>query len=225
MLESIEKVMDKEPPDDAVQRALNATPFMAEYRKKVALSFAGVIGALLCMGIFYITAKRIKPPELMFISSGNQVYKIEALPLPMQTREGVQAWVREAIQKTYTFDFLNLGDQLTAAKPYFTPDAWSLFKQVVQNSELVKQAEKNRLQVGVVLQTDPVFAGTAINATGEFAWKVVVPITISFTGDIPTQSQNVVIRATVIRVPTTENPKGLGIVQMTAEPMSSSAAR
>lgn len=216
MLAPIEKMLDRAPDLDSVQAAMDEVPFMREYRNRIGLIALSLLLAFISLGVFYVLAKRISPPALFFISATGQATLISSMPLPNQSREAVKDWAREAIQKAYTIDFLNSDKALASAEPYFTQDAWPLFKSSVSKSPLVAEVKKNKLSVSVVAKTDPLIETAAADRGAEFAWKLIVPVTISFSGDATTKTQESVIRVTVVRVPTTENPKGLGVLQMVA---------
>lgn len=215
MFNRIEKMLDREPEFDEAQAALDAEPFMAQYRTKVGLTALSILLALVSLGVFYIVAKKVKPPELYFISTAGQLDKIQVDMYPNQSQEAVKDWAREAMQKSFTLDFLSLDNALASAEPYFTQDAWPVFYQTTQSSPLVKEIMKNKVSSSIVAKTDPIIESSALVNGTEFAWRLIIPATMSFSGDAATKTQDVVIRITVVRVPTTENPKGLGVLQMT----------
>lgn len=228
IFEKIEKALDKAPPNDDVQKKLDSTPFLIEYKKKIALSALAIVLAFISLLAFYLMAKNMRPPNLVLASyqrnpavgaTGGMWAQQAVTPmlLPNQSQESVKAWARETVQKVYTFDFKNMNDQLGSAQPYFTPDGWDAFKKVFKFSELFKTVEKNRLSVAVTPTAQPIMGPVAATkGAGEYAWKVICPVTISFSGDTPTKNIDMVLTVTVIRVPTTENPKGLGVLQLVA---------
>ena len=220
MFESIEKALDREPPQDETQQQLDAEPFMREYRKKIGLTVLSIALAFAGMSGLYLAAQRIQPPPLVLLDAKGQAIELEAMTLPNQSREAVKDWAREAIQKTYTFDFSSTNQDFHGARQYFTSDAWEVFKKTFVTSKLVADVNKNKLTVSVVLHDDPIIEGVMQSKKeGEVAWKVLAPVTMSFSGDAPTETKTMLVRVTIVRVPTTENPKGLGVLQMTSGPM------
>jgi intracellular multiplication protein IcmL len=139
--------------------------------------------------------------------------------LPNQSHEAIKDWARETVQKTYNFNFSNFDANLATAKPYFTDDAWDVYTQAFLKSDLVKAVKRDKMTVSVVVKEDPIIETTASGKGGEFAWKLILPVTLSFSGDVPTESKDLVMRVTVVRVPTVDNPKGLGVVQMSSASM------
>lgn len=225
MFESIERAMDREPEADGIQNELDAMPFMKEYRNKIGLIGLSLLLAFVGLCVFYVLTKRIKPPELFFLGPKEEITSMIGMELPNQSRDAVKDWAREAVQKAYTFDFLNGEKELAAAEPYFTIDAWPKFKSSMSGSDLLRQVQKDKLSVSVVAQTAPIIYDSARDNGSEFAWKVLIPVTISFSGDAVTKTDNLLVRVTVVRVPTTENPKGLGVLQMQSGPLPYSAGK
>jgi intracellular multiplication protein IcmL len=219
MFKKIEEMMDRVPERDEVQDMLDAEPFMNEYKSKIGLIAFSIILAAISAIIFYVVGKKMSPPELFFVTAEGKSIQVAPMSLPNESREAVKDLAREAIQKSYTFDFLKIDQQLLAAQPYYTIDAWGVFKDSMLSSSLVKQVKKNKFTVSVVAKEEPIIDSAAQKAGAEFAWKLLVPITISFSGDSPTETQDLLVRITVVRVPTTENPKGLGVLQMVAGPL------
>jgi intracellular multiplication protein IcmL len=220
MFESIEKALDRKPPEDETQALLDAEPFMVEYRNKIGLTALSIALAFLGLGGLYLSAQHMRPPALVLLDDQGRQSQLQTMPLPNQSREAVKDWAREAIQKTYTFDFTLVDKEFAGARQYFTPEAWELFKTTFGGSELVADVRKDKLTVSVVLHEDPmVESSIRSKGDGEVAWKVLAPVTMSFSGDAPTQTKTMLVRLTVVRVPTTENPKGLGVQQMTAGPL------
>lgn len=230
MFEKIERALDKPAPDDDVQRKLESAEPMADYRKKVALSAVGIGLALASLAGFYVFAKNMPPPQLKLASvapagsaSGAagqwRVDSLSPMMLPNQSHSTIQGWSREVVQKVYTFDFLHFNEQIGGARDYFTPDGWEVFAKVFKNSELLKTVQTNKLSVTVTPTAEPLINGSAKDSGGrEYAWKAIVPVIVSFSGDTPTQSQEMNMHITIVRVPTTENPRGLGVVQLMARP-------
>lgn len=219
MLTSIEKALDKEPEDDHIQRSLDATPFLVEYKNKLGLIAISFLLAFICIGIFYVSSKKIVPPNLIFLYENGKYTAISSMSLPNQSHEAIKDWAREAVQKTYNFNFSNFDSNLASAKIYFTDDAWDVYTNAFLKSDIVKAVKRDKMTVSVVVKEDPIIETTAAGRGGEFAWKLILPVTLSFSGDIPTEARDLVMRITVVRVPTVDNPKGLGVVQMSSSPM------
>lgn len=216
-MKSVEQLMDKAPPQDDVQAKMEAIPFLDEYRSKVGWIGTGLCLALLSLLIFYVSARNIEPPGVFILLAPGQGGQAQPMRLPNQSLATIQGWSREVVQKTYTFDFLNYRQQLGGARKYFTPEGWQAFEKAFLASELVKSVEKNKLSVSVTPTADPVVQPPIKLKGSEFAWRVAVPVVVSFSGDTPTQSQQMVMQVLVIRVPTIDNPKGLGVQQLLAK--------
>ncbi len=216
MLESIEKKLDHDLPQDDVQRQLDKMPDIASIRKKMALSFVGIALAIACLGILFVFASKMEPPKVFVTFPSGESKQIRAMAWPVQSGKSVESWAVDAVQKIYTFDFLKAEEQLTAAQPFFTAEGWDSFTRALEASPLMKTVEENKLAVSVTPIKPPIIEATAGTGGNEFAWRVVFPVMVSFTGDTPTKNQYMLMRVLIVRVPTTENPRGLGVQQLLA---------
>lgn len=214
MFREIESMLDRAPDADEVQERLDAEPFMQEYKKKIGMIAFSILLATLSCAVFYVVGKKMTPPAVVLVAADGKTMQLAPDLLPNQSREAVKDLAREAIQRSYTFDFLKIEEQLLSAQPYFTIDAWKIFKASMLSSSLVKEVKKNKFTVSVVAREDPIIETSAKEGGAEFAWKLLVPITMSFSGDAPTRTEDMLVRITVVRVPTTENAKGMGVLQI-----------
>lgn len=214
MLKEIEKRMDHEPPNDDVQRQLEKLPDIAKIKSKIGLSFLGVMLAGIALAILFVSSKDIKPPKVFLTFPSGESRQVAPLVWPVQSGASIESWALDTVKKVYTFDFLHAEEQLAEARPFFTAEGWDSFTAAMESSDLMATVEKNLLTVAVTPLKPPIIESTAGGGGGEFAWRVIVPVMVSFTGDTPTQSKYMLMRVLVVRVPTTENPRGLGVQQL-----------
>ena len=214
LLEKIEQMMDKLPPADEVQCLLDKEPFMLEYKNKIGLIF--LVTCLLCgsLLVFYLSAKSIKPPPVLIVDANKD--QTGAIPsfMPNQSGITIQRWALEVVQKIYTIDFLHMNEQLADSEEYFTPEAWESYKKTIASADLYKSIKKNKFSMAVVPTEAPLIEKVRRAKDGGIEWVVLIPVMLSFKGDIPAESQAWTIKVVVARLPTTATPKGLGIKSM-----------
>lgn len=212
--------------DDEIQRILEKEPEVIDLEKKIKVIFISICFALLSMIAFFITAKQVRAPDVIFVNESLISTGLRGLHYPIQSKYVIRKWTGNAVRKMYTFNFLQYTNQLQEIKPFFTEDGWESFKVAFNNSDLKRKMTENFMDVSVTLKEEPYLLG-GLNGvafdkkTGEeFAWKVVVPVTIAFTANGgKSVFENKLLEITVIRVPTTENPFGLGIVRVQPKDM------
>ncbi len=217
---TIEKLLEHPLPEDDIQRSLEKEPLLQEYRKKMLWILFSLLASFVSIGYYYVKMKDFQPPKVHIVNDELKVVSTTAMRLPSQSTQTVQLWAREAVQKVYTFDFLNYETQLGGARAYFTNEGWDAYKGYFLESSLLKTVKENKLSVAVTPIAKPIIEGRIrTKADGEFAWKVIVPVVVTFSGDTPQKAEYKNVKVLILRTPTTENPKGLGVQQMRAEPL------
>lgn len=120
-------------------------------------------------------------------------------------------WANQAAVASYTYDFSNYETQLALARPYFTNTGWTLYRNSIQN--LLNSIAKNKLSV-----TSVVTAPSVISNSGQYpglgmAWRIQIPFLVGYEGAENVTMQRFTVTLTIVRVPTTQNPAGIGIDQ------------
>lgn len=215
ILERLEKMMDRPAPDDDIQFWLEKDPFLKDYKAKIGVIFGAVCILGLSMLLFYVSAKTIRAPQVQLVTKdGDRVSYLPGFG-PNTSTVTIQRWALEVVQKIYTFNFLEMDEQLAGAEEYFTSAAWSKFKDMVATGDLYKSVRKNRLIMEVVPTETPTVQSVRRMNSGTIEWTVLIPVMLNFKGDIPTESQSWTMQVVVQSLPTTEHPKGLGIKSLT----------
>lgn len=119
----------------------------------------------------------------------------------------------KAATLAYTFDLANYNQQIQLARPYFTERGWQAYLQSAQRV-IQTVVERQLLVYGVVSGTPVVSNEGPLPDTG-YTWRVQIPFLVTYVagevGAVSTRNYYVVV--TLIRVPTTTNPQGIGIDQ------------
>lgn len=211
ILAKFERMMDRPAPDDDIQFWLEKEPFLKEYKAKIGIIFAAVCVLAFSLLVFYVSAKTIRAPQVQLVTKdGDRVSYLPGFG-PNTSAVTIQRWALEAVQKIYTFDFYHMDEQLGGADEYFTPAAWSKFKDMVATAELYKSVRKNKLMVEVVPVETPTIQMVRRSESGLIEWTVLIPVMLNFKGDISTESQSWTMQVVIQSMATTDHPKGLGI--------------
>ena len=125
--------------------------------------------------------------------------------------ETIIRFASQAAVGAYTYDFNDAAKRLSQLQPYFTPAGWSGFKSAAANS--IKAVQKSKVLVNAVVAEPPVISNEGELPDTGFTWRVQVPLLVSYTGGDQVKKTRHVVVLTLVRIPTTENPQGLGIAQ------------
>lgn len=162
------------------------------------------------------TAWTTRPQPQYFLVQDGRVLENIPVKQPIGNSAQVSSWLSGELRSIFSFDFVHYKEQLESHKTSFTPQGWDAFLRALQDSKFIQSVRENRQVVSATPTSAPrVIAEGELG--GRYAWKIEQDFVFTFYAGPRTQSQNVMISATIVRVPTSENPAGLGIHQLIQE--------
>ena len=171
-----------------------------------------LVFALLAMAGVVIHILNNRPEPVFYAKDpDNKTMLLTGTSQPNLLPDTIIRFASKAAVLAYTYDFAHYEAQLAAVKPYFTKSGWDAFNSKLANQ--IQDVRTKRLFVNGVVVGTPV-----INNQGElpdrgYVWRVVIPFLITFQSASETSKSNYTIEVSVVHVPTTDNPQGIGIDQ------------
>lgn len=120
-------------------------------------------------------------------------------------------WASKAAVAAYTFDFVNYNKEIAGARPYFTPVGWVDYQDSV--SSLISDIAQKQLFVNGVVSGPPIIANEGDIGRNKYGWRVQLPFLVTYQSSEKTSRQDFIVLMTIMKVPTNENPTGIGIDQ------------
>lgn len=111
----------------------------------------------------------------------------------------------------YTFRFNSAMEQISQVRPFFTKTGWDAFQLSAQS--LVKYVVENRLMVSGVVVGTPVISNQGELPGLGYVWRIQIPFLVSFQTENRVSKRRYMISISIVRVPTSINPQGIGIEQ------------
>lgn len=120
-------------------------------------------------------------------------------------------WASKAAVAAYTFDFARYNQQVALARPYFTDSGWRDYQSSI--SGVIGTIVQNQLFASSVVSGPPVISNQGDLPGHGYTWRIQIPflVTYNVSEELIVRSYTVVV--TVVKIPTTENPTGVGIDQ------------
>jgi len=169
-----------------------------------------IIVLILVTVVMYQIFNRPLPPYAA-ISPKNQRMELTASYEPNLVTSTLLNWASKAAVAAYTFDFANYKKQIEMARPYFTEAGWADYQASV--AKLIETITQNQLFVNGVVTGAPVISNQGMLPGHGYTWRIQIPFLVSYLSSGPTESANYTVVMTVVKVPTTQNPAGIGIDQ------------
>ncbi len=200
--------------DDALQLVKLRNNFYRDnYRRVVmVLLVMVVINIILCGVIFYQLNSRQEPRYFATTADG-RVIALYPLSEPVVTKSSLLDWASQAVIATFNFDYVNYRKKLQEASSYYTPSGWRAFEAELQSTKNLDTVRAQKLIASAVVTGQPVIVDERV-INGRYAWRIQMPILITYESSSQSYQQPVTITLVVTRVSTLQTPKGIAIAQL-----------
>lgn len=204
--------------NDALERIFLRNIF---YRKKY--HFALVVYSL-SLGVIIVLAGMlyylIKHPEhpLYFATDGvGRLVQDIVTQQPNMSLADVERWTIEAVEKSYSYDFVNYRSELQNAQKYFTQYGWRNYMRSLEASNNLLALTRRKMVVVAKVTAAPTLL-TQGSLGGSYAWKFQMPLLVTYlTPPYSNESKYtnpLLITVIVQRQNILTSYKGLGVVQL-----------
>ena len=203
--------------EEAIAAVLARNAYVREkhyFLMRLVLVLAGLLSLSVVGNVLLAT----RAPENKYFLSDveGKIREIVPLDRPVESLPVISAWVANAVSQSLTFSFANYRQEFANARQHFTPQGWAEFERALIDSGLLRIVRENMYVTTAVPSGAPVLSQQGL-MNGRYAWRFQIPMVVSYESAAQRMGQNMMVTVTVIRVPETENPRGLGIVQIVAQ--------
>lgn len=142
----------------------------------------------------------------------------EVVPLerPIQATHEVINWATDSIMQAFTLSFANYETQLADYRHLFTDTGWRGFREALERNRIIDTVVANQLVTSAAASGAPVVVSQGVGENGRYAWRIQLPIVMSYESASGRSNQAFMVEALIVRRPEIENPRGLGIGQIVA---------
>lgn len=186
----------------------------------LALGMLGLVLVVIGILIFVLVYLTKNPSQPLYFATDTVGRLIQITPVdrPNMTQDELNAWVVEAVQAAYSYDYLNYRAELQGAQKYFSNYGWSKYMQALQASNNLNGIiQRQWIALAKVIDTPKVVTEGMLG--GAYAWKFQISLLVTYLRppayDMATmRADPLQISVIVQRQPILQSYKGLGIVQM-----------
>jgi intracellular multiplication protein IcmL len=191
------------------------------YRRLYHLALATLIQMLIVIGLlsgmlFYLI---MNPPKPIYFATDPMSRLIEVVPVdrPNMTLKEVSDWVVDAVQSTYSYNYINYRTELQNAQKYFTNYGWrNYMKALTASRNIVGLTNRQMIISASVIDTPKVIREGSLS--GSYAYRMTMPLLVTYSlppYDSKSKFSNALqIDVLVERMPILQSYKGLGVLQM-----------
>jgi len=156
-------------------------------------------------------------PKYFATSLSGRITPLFPLNEPNQSDAAVLQWANQAAIAAFSYNFVNYRTELQASSGFFTAEGWDQFLQALQDSNNLLAVKAKKLIVSAVATRAPVILQKGV-LNGRFAWRVQMPLLVTYQSANEFSQQNNVVTVLISRVSTLNSPRGIGISQFVVAP-------
>lgn len=197
--------------------ALRNTFYRDGQRKLIIVLLVSMLGNFLLAGILAYLLSHPPLPKYFATSINGRITPLFPLNEPNQSDPAVLQWANTAAIAAFSFNFVNYKSELQASSAFFTPEGWDQFLTALTQSNNLDAVKAKKLIVSAVATRAPIILQKGI-LNGKYAWRVQMPILVTYQSASDFSQQNNVVTMLITRISTLNSPRGIGISQFIAVP-------
>jgi intracellular multiplication protein IcmL len=170
-----------------------------------------IVLLLVTASIVFVQVFNRPLPAYYAVQPNGQKMLLEPNMTPSLIAPTIIRFASKAATIAYTFDFVHYEEQITAARSYFTDRGWQEFNGSI--NRLLSTIVERQLSVTGVVSGTPVITNEGPLPGVDYAWRIQIPFLVTYQSADTTAKRNNVVTVTIVRVPTSVNPQGIGIDQ------------
>ena|SRR3990167_8953272 len=180
------------------------------YRRAcIALLLVFLLNCVIAGTILY---KWVYPPQPAYFATTADGRMIMLHPLsdPSVPDNFVVQWATAAVQQTFSLDYVHWRQQLQEASNNFTPGGWKDFLTSLQSSNDLKTLIQLNMVSNITVTGSPQILEKAV-VGGHYAWKIDMPVLLTFYGKEHTLDMPMDVILIVVRMPVQDYPQRIAI--------------
>lgn len=181
----------------------------------IAILEALIIVGLIMTLIVYISTS--KPEDRYFATTADgRIMQLLPLEQPNMTPAALMSWVAQAATEVMTFGYHDYQRRFQEAARHFTKPGWESFTAAMQKARIMDSVQAAKQVVTASPRSAPVIVQQGV-MNGHYRWVLQMPIQVRYQSSTGSgRVENLRLNLVVERVPSLENPNGVGIAQWIA---------
>ena len=170
-----------------------------------------IIVVLILTFIVYMNAAKSQDRYFATTADG-RIMQLVPLDRPNMSTSALMSWAAQSAVEVMTFGFHDYQRRMQNSSRNFTRHGWETFTNALQKSRIMESVEAGQQVVTAQPRSAPILREESIR-NGKYRWVVDLPLSVSYKYGTASRNDNLLLRMVVERVPSLENPNGVGIEQ------------
>lgn len=182
---------------------------------RINLIMIFTVVALLALNATLVWMYAKKERSYFAMAANGTLLEMKPLSEPSVSENRMLQIVGDAATCVFTYDYVNFRDQLGLCKPRFSSDGWTKFTSELSQSKIINLVTNERLVLTATRINSPVLVDQGL-INGVLAWKIEVPVRVTFTGRQSKTAEDYLVNITATRASQTDHPDGVAITSFVA---------
>ena len=189
-------------------------------RKIMIVLLCSIVSNFILAGMLFFIVTHPPAPKYFATSISGRITPLVPLSEPNQTDSAIAQWANQAAIAAFSYNFVNYRTELQASSGFFTDEGWSQFLAALEASNNLVAVKSKKMVVSAVATTAPVILKKGL-LNGVYAWRVQMPLLVTFQSASEFVQQNNVVTMLISRISTLNSYRGIGISQFVVSPAGS----
>jgi intracellular multiplication protein IcmL len=189
----------------------NTETYRTGFKNLLALvKFMGF--AILCLTfMLYYYIKNNPRQDLYYAQTPQgQTLRMNALSEPNMNNEAILAWAAQAVTDVLTFGFHDYNKRFEQTHKNFSPEGWTSFLTSITKSNFLGIVEEKKQILTTILSAPPELKWFGVTE-GRQTWVVQMNYVMKTRAGGSSSSRKGGVLLWIVKMPTEQNPMGLGI--------------
>ena len=181
---------------------------------RIVIAESIIIVVLILTFIVYMNASKSQDRYFATTADG-RIMQLVPLDRPNMVTSALLSWAAQSAVEVMTFGFHDYQRRMQNASRNFTRHGWETFTSALQKSRIMESIDVGQQVVTAHPRSTPILKEESIR-NGKYRWVVDLPLNVSYQSGNATRHDSLMLRMVIERVPSLENPNGVGIEQWIA---------
>lgn len=211
---------DKKKNNGALELVILRNAFYRDnyHRALIGLLLLIAVNVLLAGAVIYTMVSPVKPQYFATTADGRMI-NWHPLSDPAVPDSFVTQWSSNAVRQAFSLDFVHWRQQLQEASNDFTNYGWKTFLSALQKSNNLTTLTSLKMVSNAAITGAPKILKEEV-VDGRYAWKIQMPILVTYENAQRSIPMPMDITLIVLRVPVQDNPNRIAINNFLPVPRS-----
>lgn len=179
--------------------------------QKVVVLLTALVFLFVLLFAYYMNTHQRQDHFFAETVGGNKMQMV-GLHYPNMGRTAMETWLLQAVTQIMTFGFNDIDERFALSRKNFTKAGWELFYQAMIDTKLAAKIIESQQILTTVPSEPPIIQKEGLIGD-KYSWSYQVPLLLTVRSGGTQRSSTKRLYVVIEKIPTSENPAGVGIAE------------